>query len=157
MTREELAVAQQEGASSALASLVARCESRFVRAADLVGVRGQVIEGLRQASVIGGTDLTPLLPVWGTISRRYREELYDAQASLLEPHREEVPRRWWAYVHRELFPSLLRDDEFVRNVLRAIGLLPCRSRSDAIASLVLYVAEMSLARAREVYWLEDSV
>ena len=157
MTREELAVSQQAGVSFALSVLVARCENRFVKAADLVGVRGQVIEGLRQASINGGADLTPLLPVWGIICRRYREELYDPQASIFEPQSDEVPRRWGTYVLSELFPFLLRNDEFVRNVLRATGLLPSGSRSDAVSSLIHFVNVMGMGPSGAAGWPEDSV
>jgi len=144
MTNEEFAATQQLQTRSALSDLLTRSEMRFLNAANLINLRGPVIERLRRAMSDRQTDLTPLLPVWRLICERYRDDLYDPQASLFEDHRHEILERWRKFVHWELFPALLREDEFVRNVLRAVELLPSHSPAKAIDALLHHIAEIDL-------------
>ena len=155
MNREEFELAQQEWARPALSSLLSNCYERFLRAADLVNLRGEVPERIRRARIEGGTNLRPLFPAWNLICERYRNERYVPQLGLFREHKDEVLEDWGQFVYWELFPALVRENEFVRNVLRAIELLPCHSPDKAAAALVLYISEMELPNRRPISYSED--
>jgi hypothetical protein len=144
MTREEFAVIQRDGMSNALTGLIRDCLRRFLKAARLVSLKGPVVEGLENASRSGSIDLTPLLPAWHLICKRYREERFDAQAKLFQDQSTEALEGWGQFIQWELFPSLLREDEFVRNVLRVSLLLPCDSTAEAASAILHHVREMNL-------------
>ena len=40
--------------------------------------------------------------------------------------------RWRGFLSEELFPHLLHQDDFVRNVLRTVGLAPCKSKQNSV-------------------------
>jgi DNA-binding GntR family transcriptional regulator len=140
----------------ALSSLVDRCARRFVSAADLVGVKGREIERLRRSRYEGGTDLSRLLEGWDVLCTRYRRERYDAQASLIEDHGDQETRRWSEFLYWELFPSLEQEDEFVRNVLRAVELLPSRSPARAAAAIRHHLQEITLVHEPSARVSEDT-
>lgn len=144
MTKDEFALAQEQGTRSDLSTLVTRCKRRFLKAAHLVNAKGQVIDRIERSLVGGLTDLTPLLPAWRLVCERYRDDRYDPQENLFQPHEAEVLERWGQFVYWSLLPSLLREDEFVRNVLRALELLPSRSPTQAADAVFHHIAEMNL-------------
>ncbi|HEV3276301.1 MAG TPA: hypothetical protein VG860_05750 [Terriglobia bacterium] len=144
MTPEEFAVVQRDDMRYALSNLIHDCLRRFLKAAQLVSLRGPVIDAIDKARFESRIDLTPLLPAWGLICQRYRQERFDAQGKLFEDQSRHALERWSHYLHWELFPSLVREDEFVRNVLRVSLLLPCRSTMDAASALCHQIAEMNL-------------
>lgn len=144
MTRREFAAYQKAHACEALSWLANDCIKRYLAAARLVGLQGAIADRIAEARCKGGQDLTPLLTVWDAVCERYRDERFDAQESLFEAHDAEVRREWSEFVHWKLFPRLLREDEFVRNVLRALRLLPCRDIADVVTALRCHVFEMTL-------------
>ena len=144
MNIEQLERVQQEWAQPALSGLVRDCERRYLRAARLLQVRSDEISRLQRASSEGGSELSSLLPFWSALCARYRKVEFDAQASLFQEHDAEVRDHWGRFVYREMWPALCREDECVRNVLRAIGLLHSRSRAAAAAALVRFVEDMAL-------------
>lgn len=155
MNCEEFALAQQEWTRPALSSLLSRCYGRYLTAADLVNLGGEVPERIRRAKVNGGTSLQPLVPAWDRICERYRNERYDPQVGLFRGHENEVLERWGQFVYGELFPALVREHEFVRNVLRAVELLPCHSPGKAAAALVHCISEMYLPNGIPISDPED--
>ena len=74
-------------------------------------------------------------------------ERYDAQVTLFEDHDIHVQKDWGTFVYWEVFPNLLDDDELVRNILRALGGLSCRSPEEAALTVRLYINEMALPTA----------
>jgi hypothetical protein len=151
MTVEEFSGLQREDGRRALSCLLQDCIRRFLAAGSLVGVDGPVFQKIRDARSGGHVDLAPLYPAWEVICERYRQERFDLQASLFKDHRVESLERWGQYLHWELFPHLLRENEFVRNVLRAAELLPCRSRDQAASALSHHLKEMSLPSGRPLW------
>jgi hypothetical protein len=148
MTVEEFSGLQLEDGRRALSSLLQDCIRRFLAAGSLVGLDGPVFKSLGDARYAGNVDLTALFPAWEVICERYRRERFDQQPSLFKDHRVESLERWGQFLHWELFPHLLRENEFVRNVLRATGLLPCRSQQQATSALCGHIREMSLPFGR---------
>jgi len=144
MTREELEQYQIEVASVQLGSLMHNCRSRYLQAADLVQLRIDDIDKLRDFGIMESVNLAPLIPSWDCICDRYLAERYDPQPTLFEDHDEQCKREWNEFVYWRLIPTLLRDDEFVRNVLRALGGLPCQSPPQAAASTRQYFQDMVL-------------
>ncbi len=148
MTLREFALAQQEDGRRALSSLLMDCMRRFLAAASLVDLNGPIVQRIRDAKYSGNVDLAPLFPAWDLICERYRRERFDPQATLFKEHGADVLERWGQFLHWELFPSLLRENEFVRNILRASGLLPCHSKDGSISAICHHITEMSLPSDR---------
>lgn len=144
MTRDEFIEFQHDETRRALSDLVNDCKRRFLEAAKLVGIRSPVIKGIEDALHNGHVDMAPLLPAWEVICKRYRDERFDPQTSLFKDHHAESIELWGRFLYQELFPDLVQENEFVRNVLRAVQLLPCQSPPEAASALSHYLKEMSL-------------
>jgi len=137
-------MAQQEWAVPALSSLVEKSLRRYLGAARLLELRGELVEKLQKAAFDGGCDLSPLDSLWHTVRDRFGEELYDPQLELYRDHDTVMLEKWGVFLYQKLIPALCRDDECVRNVLRAVELLPSKSRHAAARALVHFVQEMVL-------------
>lgn len=144
MTEEGFSSCQYADQRVDLSRMLEDCIRRFLRSAKLIGIDGPVFQTLRNAERCLQRDLAPLYPAWHVICERYRRERFDPQLYLFVDDREESIKRWGRFLYRELFPRLMIEDEFVRNVLRAVGLLPCRSMQQAVSALSYYLEEMSL-------------
>ena len=151
MTVEEFTSLQYDQGGSALPALLRQCMRRFRLAGNLVGIAGPIFKKLRDAEHEGHVDLTPLYPAWRVTCDRYRRERFNLQPSLFKEHGDEARELWGQFLYWELFPHLLREDEFVRNVLRATGLLPCRTQQQAASALSHHLEEMSLPFGRPIW------
>jgi hypothetical protein len=151
MKKEEFFDFQYEYGHSALSGLLRDCIRRFLAAARLVELDGPVFKTMREAEHKGHVDIAPLYPAWEAICKRYLRERFDEQAGLFQDHRAESIERWGQFIYWELFPVVLLDDEFVRNVLRAAGLLPCTSKYRAAAALSNHLQEMNLPFSRPIW------
>lgn len=140
----ELAQYQQDQSVHALFSLAMSCRRRFLLAADLVEMRGPAMKKLRIFGQLERIDLAPLLPAWRCLCDRYLSSHYNPQLSLFEDRRSQIITEWEQFVYHKLFPTLIRSDELVRNVLRALGGLPCRAPEQAAASVHQHLLEMTL-------------
>lgn len=147
MTREDLAAHQADGGKAALFALYSLCRRRFLRAMDLLEQPRDRAGPLVRLGQTDPVDLAPLWPAWQELCRRYRDELYDPQTDLFAPTTSDPAQSWERFVHHRLFPTLVRDDELVRNLLRALGGLACRSPSDAAHAISQRFAEMTLPGA----------
>lgn len=133
--------------------LVAQCVERFLSAMRLLEIRGEFFGRLEARRREGG-DLSPLVEPWRALSQRYRDEIFDPQLSLLEDPEERLRRNWQHFVHRALLPTLLLDDEFVRNVLRALDVLPTSAGPLALAAVRSKLQNMTLPEATPP-WCEE--
>ena len=120
------------------------CRARFVQSADLVGLHSPVIKALRSYGYQAGLDVSPLFPAWQKLCDRYVAERYNPQISLFGDHATEQTAAWYHFIYHELFPQLVREDEFVRNVLRALAALPCRCQTEAVVALRQYFREITM-------------
>lgn len=127
-----------------LLALAMLCRRRFLRSADLLEMRSKVIETLRYLGYTERVDLSPLVPAWRVLCDRYLEEFYDPQRNLFSGEISEQLVDWSRFVYHRLLPQVVRDDELVRNVLRALGALPCKSSQEAAATLCHYFREVTL-------------
>lgn len=157
MTQPDAEELYRESVRGALASLAIRCCTRFARAADLVQLRDAEIAKLRRMGHSEPIGTTLLYPAWRRLCARFLDERYDAQLALfgknLAEHRAE---RFREFVYWELFPVLEEENELVRNVLRAVGGLPCTSKQDAADAVLQYFEEMTLPSARPRWTQEES-
>ncbi len=158
MTPEDFVRAQQEWAVPVLSSLIEKCLRRYLGAARLLELRGDLVEKLQKAASDGGADLSPLNSLWITICDRFGEEIYDPQLELFRDHDTVMLDKWGVFLYQKLIPALCRDDECVRNVLRAVELLPSRSRHGAARALAHFVEEMVLPDQLPSWfqWNEDA-
>jgi hypothetical protein len=144
MNREEFARSQREWTIPALSGLVRDCIGRYLSALRLLQIGGEPAGVLEHARRNGGLDLGPLLPFWSVVCDRYRSERYDGQGDLFGDEEKARLDAWSRFVYHELFPALCREDEFVRNVLRSVGLLPSRSPRAAAEALLRYAEDMAM-------------
>ena len=155
MTYEQFATVQRSEAGGALTSLIHSCARRFLAGAHLVGVEGPVIKQVRVSLYEGVLDLGPLHPFWEIVCRRYRNERFDPQPGLFKDHGVDTLERWGQFVYWELFPYLLRENEFVRNVLRSVGLLPCRDKQPVVSAMCQYISDTTLPNERSPWEITD--
>lgn len=148
MTPEEFARAQQEWAMPVLSSLIEKCLRRYLRAANLLQLRDEQFEKLHKAIIDGGWDLSALNSLWQTVCDRFGEEVYDPQLEIFRDHDTAMLEKWGEFLHQRLLPALCREDECVRDVLRAVELLPSKSRHGAARALAHYVEDMILPGER---------
>lgn len=157
MTHDELAAFQAETAKTDLFALYSLCRRRFLRAVDLLELPR---DRLGPIASMGGSvpvDLAPLLAPWSLLCRRYREERHEPQIDLFASSASAPAEAWSRFVHHRLFPALVREDELVRNVLRAVRSIPCRSPSNAAEALRMRLTELTLPDTCPVWAPEEDV
>lgn len=157
MTCDDLGRVQREGTKQTLFALAMLCRRRFLRPADVVGIRGAAIERLRQFGVHDAVNLEPLVPAWQVLCDRYLSERFDPQLGLFSDPDTEAATAWGRLMYQQLFAELVREDEFERNVLRAHGCLLCQSPEQAAASVRKYLAEMTLPSAPPPWAPEEGI
>lgn len=157
MTRDELIRIQRRETKRELYALAMLCCRRFLRSAELVGMRGAVIDKLRQFGIHDAMDLGPLIPAWMLLCDRYMSELYDPQLGLFADPETEALTAWVQFVYQKLFAKLVREDELVRNVLRALGCLPCQSPEQSAVAVCQYLSEMTLPSAPPPWAPEEEI
>ena len=143
MTEMNLTKYQSENANQNLLDLARSCRCRFLRAANLLEINNENIHALELA-YSNTIDLRPLRPAWVHLCERYNTERVDFHPRLLNEFVDDVIQSWSKFVYHDLFPKLDQDDEFVRNVLRALDLIPSRSAENAAKFVYFYFDEMTL-------------
>ncbi len=144
MTTKRIEQLQEDHAAQAINSLVMTCRARFIRSADLVGIRGPAIDHLQRLGLQESINVVPLMNAWLYLCKRYRAERYDPQQNLFRNSETELEELWGKFVYHELIPQLLREDELVRNILRAVRGLPCTDPDKAAEAVYQYFLEMTL-------------
>lgn len=150
-----MAAYQAVSAAANVTTLALHCRRRYLHSADLVGVRSAEIERLREFGWKAGIDVAPLMPAWQGLCSRYVNERYDGQSGLFDKYGSSQQEAWCHFVNWTLFSHLLREDEFVRNVLRALGASACTSRHAAADGIHRHLMEMPLPAAAARYDAED--
>ena len=144
MTTNRIEQLQEDHAAQAINCLVMTCRARFIRSAELVGIRGPAIDHLRRLGFQEAINVEPLMDAWRYLCRRYRDERYDPQQNLFCNRETELEELWGKFVYHELIPQMLREDELVRNILRAVRGLPCKDPDKAVEAVYQYFLEMTL-------------
>ncbi|HEX6899318.1 MAG TPA: hypothetical protein VF789_06370 [Thermoanaerobaculia bacterium] len=156
MTKAALAELQRQETAGMLFYLAMLCRRRFLRSAYLVEMRSKVIDALRDLGQVERVDLSSLVPAWNVLCGRYLEEIYDPQGELFSAGSPQADD-WSRFVYHKLLPQVVRDDELVRNVLRALGALPCNSPQEAAAVLCQYFGELTLPSERPPWAPEEEL
>ena len=141
---------QQETRRSYLSSLLRGCCEKYLKAADLVNLWGDEFNDIRAAWSEGEIDISPLFPFYEELSVGYRQQLFP-QSSILED--DEV--RWSRFFYWNLSPRLIRNDQFVRSLLIAVGLLSSKTNRDHRSLLLEYIPEMLSANPTTSWRLRD--
>ena len=132
------------------------CRRKFINAANLLEIRGPVINKLRDFG-FDRINLWPLMGMFKVVCERYIEEFYTGQEELFERHLGGQDMKWSRYWHHVLVPNLLQDDDFVRNVLRAMMAIPCKSPKQAGDALIQIILEMTLPETKPPWSPEDEI
>jgi hypothetical protein len=143
MNGDGLAAEQSASEKQMLFDLYGKCRRRYLRAAQLMEIpRAQ----LGAIDTLGASEPVTLLPLqhgWKVFCERYRKEAADYQLNLLDKEAG-TERQWGKWVYNVFFPTILQDDEFVRNVLRAVGAIPCTDAKMAATALIATLTNMTL-------------
>lgn len=156
MDAEYFRQTQRSSAVNYLGSLFRACRSRFLNAASLLELRGPVFDKLRE-SAYENVDLWPLLGMFDVICDRYADEFFTPQEELFITPVDEQDAKWTRYFYNILIPHLVQDDGFVRNVLRAVMVIPCKSPRLAGDAIVQYIFEMTLPETVPAWAPEDCI
>lgn len=135
--------AVRETANSQIASFVESCRRRFINSALLLEIRSPTIEKLMD-SCGERVELWPLLKSYETLMERYADLYFTSQLTLFYDPKETPDMLWYKYFHHVLVPTLLQRNDIVRNVLKALSLLPCESSKTAADALVYEFSELTL-------------
>lgn len=147
MNQENLAAEQMQRAGQALGSLVRHCRDVYVRAAALLEVQSEELARLRDLGAVESIELAPLVPAYQRLCARYRTTLYDAQMALFSVDLKTPEETWWAWFYHELTPQLLGNADFVRSVLRSVGLLKSPDRCIARIEVEALLDNLSLQKS----------
>lgn len=156
MNVDDFQQAQRSNAAQNLHALFMSCRRKFLNAARLLELRGAEIENLREWGY-KSVDLWPLMNMYSVVCDRYTDAFYSPQAKLFANPADAQDEKWGRYFHHVLVPHLLLEDEFVRNVLRAMMAIPCKSPQLARDALVQHVSEMTLPETRPPWAPEDAI
>jgi len=141
VTLADLREHQRSSAASYLFALHECCRRRFRNAALLVGADTARWPGLDGLEKNPSYDLRPLLSFWTEVVERYNAELFDPQIDLFRGPEAQLDR-FSQFIHWRLWPVLAKENEVVRNVLRAAGSLPSKNRSRATSALVACITDL---------------
>jgi len=148
---EDLRQACREQGSVWLHSLVAECRMRFLDAAALMEWQSSGIATLTSLGVRTAVDTWPLVAMYSMLCERYIDAFYDPQRQLMPTPGDAPDEKWMAYFFYRLRPALVADGVVVRNMLRVVGGLPCRSREEAAQSLYQHCEEMTLPGCEPIW------
>lgn len=157
MNVDDFQQAQRSNASQSLYTLFMSCRRKFLNAARLLELHGAEIENLRECGLIKSVDLWPLMNMYSVVCDRYTDAFFSPQENLFTNPSDEQDEKWWRYFHHVLVPHLLLEDEFVRNVLRAMMAIPCKNPQLARDAIVQHVSEMTLPESRPPWAPEDEI
>ena len=144
---------QQLGINPKLSSLVNQSRRKFLNAANLLQVHSPVIT--QMAAKTEGIQLWPLSPFYQGLCERYIESFFTPQLDLIDPIKEGADQKWEQYFSWVLAPYLLKQNDLVRNILKAVGLLPCNNPTRASESLAFYADEMTLPGVESAWHAPD--
>ncbi|SDT87155.1 hypothetical protein SAMN05216296_0094 [Pseudomonas pohangensis] len=156
MRISEFRAIQRECSNAYLHSLVMTCRRKFLCAAKLLELQSAAISRLRDFGLDGQINIWPLYSPYEVLSERYLELFYSPQLEIFRDRSNMQDEKWFKYFHHALIPTLIADDEIVRNVLRSVGGLPSKQPKDAAMALKHYFSEMTLPDSAPLWAPEES-
>lgn len=82
---------------------------------------------------------------FAVLADMYVERFFTPQVDLLAETTQSQDERWVRYLFGVLIPTLLNDDEVLRNILRAVGAVPSRQGSHEAAAACASASARCLA------------
>ena len=144
MSEDDQRQACREHSIVILNALVQACRHRFVTAAALLEWQTPTVAAVARLGVRSPVDMWPLMAAYSLLCERYIASFWSPQRSLSRSPGDEPDERWCAYFYKQAIPALVDRDDVVRNILRAVGSLPCRSPQEAAQALCQTIEEMTL-------------
>ena len=130
---------QRESWIAYFGSLVDRCARRYRSAAALVSLDLSLYPKLHDYTA-HRIDLYPLYDMWPLICSKYNRNVYDPQRELFIGN--PAPENLFAnYIHWRLWPALTEENEFVRNTLRVVELLPFSDKKASLQALIITITD----------------
>jgi hypothetical protein len=149
MSPAEFQLFLRERLQTDTASLIESARRRYLEAATLLEIRSPSVERLEDPAWMEGVRPWMAFRAVETFQSRYAENLYTPQIGLWDSVDEGQDVRWVKYLHHELKPALLQRPEFVRTLLRCVGLIPGASAADSEVELSLFAREVAMPGIQE--------
>lgn len=146
---------QRSGAAQNIHWLFMSCRRRFLDAARLLELNDSDFHKLI-SSGFDTVDLSPLMSMYGVLCDRYAEQFFTPQEDLFGSPADAQDSKWNAYFHHVLIPHLIQEDEFVRNILRAMMVIPCKNSQFSSLALLNHLSEMTLPETRPLWAPEEA-
>jgi len=124
--------------------LIRACRRRYRDAASLLEVRPPGIERMERLDWDEGLQPWLAYRAVQVFQSRYAQSLFSSQLDLWPSPSSGADARWSAYLSNQLIPALLQRDDFVRGLLRCVGLLPAASQLDWQGALETYAREFPM-------------
>lgn len=134
--------------------LVNDCTHRYLRAAELLQVKSDVLENMRDF-VRTQFYISPLSPLYQAICNRYNKEVFNPQTDFWADPEVNMLAGWRRYFFEVIIPEFTGHHESIRNVLSVMDLLPCRSREWALEALLIRVRDLALPESKPPWATED--
>ena len=151
MNAEDLRQVCRDHSTMMLYAWVMECRTRFLAAAALLEWQTPEIVALAGVGKKVRVDTWPLVAMYSMLCERYIDAFYDPQRQLMPTPGDAPDEKWMAYFMHSLKPTLVADGAVVRNMLRVVGGLPCRSREEAAQSLYQHCEEMTLPGCEPIW------
>lgn len=128
------------------ASLIEAARRHYLEAAALLEIRSATVERLEDPAWNEGVQLWMAFRAVETLQKRYATNLYTPQIGFWDGVEAGQDVQWVKYLHHELKPALLQRQEFVRTLLRCVGLMPGASATDSEIALSVFAREVAMPR-----------
>jgi hypothetical protein len=146
MSPTEFELFLRERLQADTASLVEAARRHYLAAAALLEVRSPTVERLEDPAWNEGVQLWMAFRAVETFQKRYATNLYTPQIGFWDGVEEGQDVQWVKYLHHELKPALLQRQDFVRALLRCVGLMTSASATDSEIALSVFAREMAMPR-----------
>lgn len=151
MHTNEFLDAQRAMARNALFDLFMSCRRRFLDSAFLLEIQGPTIDKLVDSCVSTEINLLPLMNAYETLASRYTSEYFSPQSVLFHNLEDPEDLKWSKYFYHVLVPTLVQNNIVVRNILRALLVLPSQSAKAASEALEHEFSEMTLPKVAPLW------
>lgn len=149
----ELEIEQRASAGRNLGRLISDCIYRYLNASELLQLDEPIFQEMR--SFLGsGFSTLPLDPLYRVICERYNNEVYCSQMEMWVKPELDALTRWSQYYHGQCVPRFVSQDDWARNILCVMRLIPCLSPDQALESLIYKASDMTMPN-QSPPWISD--
>ena len=151
MNIKEFRQVQNDCTVTYLTTLALASRLRFLSAAHLLEIKNEVIGSVSALGIRSGINIRPLRRSYRTLAARYVDSFYSPQMKLFPLPGETQDEQWSRYWYHYLVPDLVENDDVVRDVLRALQVLPCKNIEAAVFEIEQYCTEFDMPEIKS-YW-----